>query len=200
MKITSADFETSAVKLEKCPAESYPEVALAGRSNVGKSSLLNSLINRKRLARTSNTPGRTQLINFFLINGSFHLVDLPGYGFAKVPTRVKAEWGKMVEGYLAKRIQLRGVVQLVDIRHAPTTEDLQMYNWLKHYGIPTAVVATKADKISRGRTMQNLAVVRKTLSISEEAPLLLFSALTGQGKDEVWKVIGDWVENIADTD
>ncbi|WP_027366167.1 ribosome biogenesis GTP-binding protein YihA/YsxC [Desulfotruncus alcoholivorax] len=193
MKITTADFETSAVKLEQCPAGDYPEVALAGRSNVGKSSLLNSLVNRKRLARTSNTPGRTQLINFFLINGSFYLVDLPGYGFAKVPARVKAEWGQMVEGYLSQRKQLRGVLQLVDVRHAPTADDLQMYNWLKYYGIPTAVVATKADKISRGRSVQNLAVIRKTISIREEDPLLLFSAVTGHGKDEVWKVIGEWV-------
>ncbi|SFG76120.1 GTP-binding protein [Desulfotomaculum arcticum] len=197
MKITSADFATSAVKLEQCPAGSYPEVALAGRSNVGKSSLLNSLINRKRLARTSNTPGRTQLINFFLINDSFYLVDLPGYGFAKVPARVKAEWGKMVEGYLSQRKQLRGVVQLVDIRHAPTADDLQMYNWLKHYGIPAVVVATKADKISRGRSKQNLAVVRKTMSLNEEDPLLLFSAVTGQGKDEIWKVIGEWVQQVG---
>lgn len=196
MKIISAEFATSAAGLEQCPAGSRPEVALAGRSNVGKSSLLNALVNRKKLARTSNTPGRTQLINFFLINGDFYLVDLPGYGFAKVPARVKAGWGKMIEGYLAGREQLRGVVLLVDIRHAPTADDRQMYAWLKHYHIPAAVAATKADKLSRGRALQNLAVVRKTLALEREDPLVLFSALTGQGKDELWSVIEKWLDNM----
>lgn len=193
MKITSAEFATSATRLDKCPATSRPEVALAGRSNVGKSSLLNVLVNRKRLARTSNTPGRTQLINFFAINNSFYLVDLPGYGFAKVPAHVKARWGKMVEGYLAGREQLCGVILLVDVRHKPTADDRQMYDWLKHYQIPTAVVATKADKLSRGRALQNLQVVRKALSPADGDPLLLFSAVTRQGKDEVWSIIEEWI-------
>ncbi len=189
MKITSAEFITSATGLDACPAGSRPEVALAGRSNVGKSSLLNTLVNRRRLARTSSTPGRTQLINFFLINSSFYLVDLPGYGFAKVPPAVKARWGTMVEGYLAGREQLRGVILLVDVRHKPTNNDKQMYAWLKHYGIPAAVVATKADKLSRGRAMQNLAAARAALSLAEGDPLILFSAVTGQGKEQVWDFI-----------
>jgi len=194
MKITSAEFVTSATGLDKCPVGSLSEVALAGRSNVGKSSLFNVLVNRKRLARTSNTPGRTQLINFFIINDRFHLVDLPGYGFAKVPIKVKAQWGKMVSGYLAGRKQLRGLILLVDVRHKPTADDQQMYNWLKAYHIPTAVVVTKADKLSRGRAMQNLAVVRKTLQLFDGDPLILFSAVTGQGKDEIWAVIESWAE------
>jgi len=194
MKITSAEFVTSATGLDKCPSESYPEVALAGRSNVGKSSLFNNLVNRKRLARTSNTPGRTQLINFFIINNRIHLVDLPGYGFAKVPVRVKAQWGKMISRYLAGRKQLCGLILLVDVRHKPTVDDQQMYNWLKAYRIPTAVVATKADKLSRGQAMQNLAVVRKTLQLVDGDPLILFSAVTGQGKDDIWTVIENWTE------
>ncbi|KAF1085644.1 putative GTP-binding protein EngB [Sporotomaculum syntrophicum] len=194
MKIISAEFVTSATGLDKCPAGSHPEVALAGRSNVGKSSLLNTLVNRKRLARTSNTPGRTQLINFFIINDILHLVDLPGYGFAKVPVRVKAQWGKMVNSYLAGRKQLRGLLLLVDVRHKPTTDDQQMYNWLKTYHIPTAVVATKADKLSRGRAKQNLAVVRQTLQLVDGDPLILFSAVSGQGKDDIWAVIENWTE------
>ncbi len=194
MKITSAEFVTSATGLDKCPSGNHPEVALAGRSNVGKSSLFNNLVNRKRLARTSNTPGRTQLINFFIINDRLHLVDLPGYGFAKVPVRVKAQWGKMIDGYLAGRKQLRGLILLVDVRHKPTVDDQQMYNWLKVYRIPTAVVATKADKLSRGRAMQNLDVVRKTLQLVEGDPLILFSAVTGQGKEDIWTVIESWTD------
>lgn len=194
MKVISAEFVTSATGLGNCPAESHPEVALAGRSNVGKSSLFNTLVNRKRLARTSNTPGRTQLINFFIINDKLHLVDLPGYGFAKVPVQVKAQWGKMINGYLTGRKQLRGLLLLVDVRHEPTADDRQMYNWLKTYRIPTAVVATKADKLSRGRAMQNLAVIRNTLQLSDGDPLILFSAVTGQGKDDIWAVIESWME------
>ncbi|TYO98049.1 ribosome biogenesis GTP-binding protein YihA/YsxC [Desulfallas thermosapovorans] len=200
MKITSAEFVTSATGLDKCPAGSRPEVALAGRSNVGKSSLLNNLVSRRRLARTSNTPGRTQLINFFSINDMFYLVDLPGYGFAKVPVRVKARWGKMIEDYLARREQLRGLILLVDVRHKPTADDQQMYHWLSTYHIPTLVVATKADKLSRGRAIQNLAMIRKNLQLPASAPLILFSAVTGQGKEEIWAVIQNWVENYGAED
>lgn len=194
MKITSAEFVTSATGVNKCPDTSHPEVAFAGRSNVGKSSLINTLLNRKRLARTSNTPGRTQLINFFAINESFHFVDLPGYGFAKVPIRVKAQWGKMIEGYLSGREQLRGVVLLIDIRHKPTTDDQQMYDWLKHFNIPAMVVVTKADKLGRGRAMQNLKVARDVLSVKEGDPMIMFSAITRQGKEEIWNIINNWVD------
>lgn len=192
MKITSTEFVTSAVKPSSYPAGELPEVALAGRSNVGKSSLLNKLVNRKRLARTSNTPGRTRLINFFLVNGSFHLVDLPGYGYARVPVGERDSWRKMVEGYLNNRPHLKGVLLLVDSRHPPTEMDLQMYGWLKFRGLPAAVAATKADKLSRSRLLQSLKVIRTELQLAEGDALVPFSAETGQGRDELLAVIGRW--------
>ena len=193
MKITSADFITSAPGLNKCPEGALPEVAFAGRSNVGKSSLFNRLVNRKRLARTSNTPGRTQLINFFLVNAQMHFVDLPGYGFAKVPLPIKAQWGKMVTGYLSGREQLKGLILLVDIRHPPSRDDQQMYQWLKTYHIPTAVAATKADKLSRGRAIGNLPIIRQTLKMLPQDELILCSTVTGQGKEEILQTIENWV-------
>lgn len=193
MKITGAEFETSAVKNTSYPAGELPEVALAGRSNVGKSSLLNRLVNRKALARIGNTPGRTRLINFFLVNGFFRLVDLPGYGYAKVSKAERDSWRKMVEGYLRNRENLKGVVLLVDGRHQPTAQDVQMYGWLKDQGISAAVAATKADKLSRSRVFQSLKVIRSTLSMTENDPLIPFSSETGQGREELLKVIGSWV-------
>lgn len=193
MKIKCAEFVTSAVKTADYPAGELPEVALAGRSNVGKSSLLNKLVNRKGLARTSNTPGRTRLINFFKVNDDFHLVDLPGYGYAKVPLREKDSWRKMVEGYLNTRKNLKGVVMLVDSRHPPTAQDIQMYHWLKHRGLGAAVVATKADKNSRSRLLQSLKVIRAALPLAEGDPLVPFSSETGQGREELLEIIGRWV-------
>jgi len=193
MKITTVEFVTSATGLHNCPAGDHPEVALAGRSNVGKSSLFNTLVGRRKLARTSNTPGRTRLINYFQVNDSFHLVDLPGYGFAKVPLQVREQWGQMVEKYLTGRSQLRGLIMLVDIRHKPTADDKQMLGWLRHYGVPAAVVATKADKLSRSRAMQNLKVIKAELEMSQDEPPVLFSSTTGQGKDDVWAIIEKWV-------
>lgn len=194
MKIISAEFVTSAVKPPNYPAGELPEVALAGRSNVGKSSLLNKLINRKRLARTSNTPGRTRLINFFLVNDSFHLVDLPGYGYARVPVGERDSWKKMVEGYLMTRPHLKGVLLLVDSRHPPTAMDLQMYGWLKFRGLPAAVAATKADKLSRSRLLQSLNVIKKDLQLIEGDALVPFSAETGQGREELLKIIDSWTK------
>ncbi len=194
MKIITADFVTSATGLKDCPAGDLPEVALAGRSNVGKSSLLNSLTGRKKLARTSNTPGRTRMINFFVINNAFHLVDLPGYGFARVPARVRQQWGPMIEEYLLNRKQLRGVILLIDARHGPTAGDMQMLHWLKHYNIPTAVVATKADKLGRGKALANLKAIKSKLGeMGYEQTPVLFSAVTGQGKEEIWRIIKDWI-------
>lgn len=193
MKITSAEFVTSAVKAANYPAGELPEVALAGRSNVGKSSLLNKLVNRKGLARASKTPGRTRLINFFLVNGFFRLVDLPGYGYAKVSAGERESWRKMVEGYLKTRENLRGVVLLVDSRHPPTAQDAQMYDWLKQQGVPAAVVATKADKLSRSKLLQSLKVIRSTLPLAEGDQLVPFSAETGQGKEDLLGIIGQWV-------
>ncbi len=193
IKVTSAEFVTSAVKTADYPAGELPEVALAGRSNVGKSSLLNKLTGRKSIARTSNTPGRTRLINFFLVNGLFHLVDLPGYGYAKVPLAERESWRKMVEGYLTTRANLKGVALLVDSRHQPTTLDLQMYGWLTHWNIPAVVVATKADKLSRMRLLQSVKVIRATLSLAEGERLIPFSAETGLGREELLEVITGWV-------
>lgn len=192
MKIITADYVTSATGLHDCPAGDHPEVALAGRSNVGKSSLLNILTGRKKLARTSNTPGRTRLINFFLVNNAMHLVDLPGYGFARVPPQMRDQWGQMIESYLTRRKQLRGVIVLVDLRHKPTAGDKQMLDWLNHYSIPAGVAATKADKLSRGRALQNLKTVQTNLASTIKEPPVLFSAVTGQGKDKLWDIIQKW--------
>jgi len=193
MKIISAEFVKSAVKDKDYPAGELPEVALAGRSNVGKSSLLNKLLNRKKLARTSKTPGRTRMINFFLVNGRFRLVDLPGYGYARVSFRERESWRKMVESYLKSSKNLRGMVLLVDSRHPPTALDVQMYNWLKFYRIPTVVVGTKADKLSRSRLINSLETISKTLPVSDQDPLVPFSAETGLGRKELLEIIDNWV-------
>lgn len=193
MQIISAEFLTSAAKAANYPAGALPEVALAGRSNVGKSSLLNKLVNRKELARTSNTPGRTRLINFFLVNGLFCLVDLPGYGYARISAGERISWGKMVDGYLKTRKNLMGVALLVDSRHPPTAHDVQMYEWLKYRGLPTVVAATKADKLSRSRLMRSLQVIRKALPLTDSDLLVAFSAETGKGRMELLEVISRWV-------
>ncbi|SMO36898.1 ribosome biogenesis GTP-binding protein YihA/YsxC [Melghirimyces algeriensis] len=190
MKVTQAEFVISAVKPAQYPADALPEIALAGRSNVGKSSLINCLINRKNLARTSSKPGKTQTINFYRINEALYFADMPGYGFARVPKTVKAAWGRMIESYLSNREALYGVIQVVDLRHPPTGDDRSMYSWLKHYDIPAIVVATKADKISRGNWSKHLKQIRNGLDLSAADPLILFSAQTGQGKADLWKEIG----------
>jgi GTP-binding protein len=189
MKITSAEIVISAVKPEQYPDNNLPEFALAGRSNVGKSSFINKMINRKNLARTSSKPGKTQTLNFFLINESFYFVDVPGYGFAKVSKKEREAWGKMIETYLTTREQLRAVVLIVDLRHAPTKDDVMMYEFLKHYEIPTVIIATKADKIPRGKWQKHVKVVRETLNVVEGDPVIIFSSETGQGKDEAWAAL-----------
>lgn len=189
MKITSSEFIGSAVNPKQFPAAGLPEVAFVGRSNVGKSSLINSLLYRKNLARISSKPGKTQLINFFLINNEFNLVDLPGYGFAKVSRDVKATWGKMIEGYLSKRPELRAVVLLVDIRHEPTDDDVIMYQWLRHYNIPAIIVATKGDKISRGQWQKHLKIIKTKLALQPDEPMMVYSSETGHGKEELWQLI-----------
>ncbi|MDD4168811.1 MAG: ribosome biogenesis GTP-binding protein YihA/YsxC [Desulfotomaculaceae bacterium] len=193
MKITSAEFVTSAVKPEHYPAGELCEVALAGRSNVGKSSLLNKLVNRKGLARTSNTPGRTRLINFFIVNGLFYLVDLPGYGYAKVPVSERESWRRMITTYLQKRENLKGILLLIDSRHPPFAQDIQMYGWFKENGIPVLVVTTKADKLSRSKLLRSMQVIKGNLSMSPKDVLVPFSAVTGQGRNELLDLIGHWV-------
>lgn len=189
MKVTQAEFIISAVSPKQYPDGSLPELALAGRSNVGKSSFINKMINRKNLARTSSKPGKTQTLNYYLINKELYFVDLPGYGYAKVSKTEKEKWGPMMEEYLQTRKPLKAVIQVVDIRHTPTKDDKGMFEYLKHYGIPIIVVATKADKIPRGKWQKHAKEVRTTLGMEKSDPLVLFSAETGQGKDEAWSVI-----------
>jgi len=193
MHIVSAEYIISAVGPKQYPDDNQPEIAFAGRSNVGKSSLINRLVNRKALARTSGSPGKTRLLNFYHINKSFYFVDLPGYGFAKVSKDVKAEWGKMIEGYLQNRENLGAVIQLIDIRHAPSNEDREMFNWLKHFGRPTILALTKADKIPRGKWQKHARIIIESLEPDLETPLVVFSAETGLGKDELWEAIGDYL-------
>lgn len=189
MKVTEAEIIISAVGPKQYPSDALPEIALAGRSNVGKSSLINRLVNRKKLARTSGTPGKTQTLNFYRVNHSFYFVDLPGYGFARVSKQIKNEWGRMIEQYLTHRDLLKGVMQIVDLRHPPSQDDVQMHDWLTHFQIPTIVVATKADKLSRGKQTQHLKVISQQLNLKTDDPLCAFSAESGQGKDELWRFL-----------
>jgi len=186
MKILSAEFLRSAVKTEHYPRQPMPEVAFAGRSNVGKSSLINTLLLHKGLAKTSSTPGKTQAINFFVINEHCMLVDLPGYGYAKVPQHVKAAWGKMIETYLQQRQWLRAVVHIVDVRHAPTPQDRQLRDWLVHYGIDIVTVATKSDKLKRSQRGKHVDAVRRVLEMAPEEKLYLFSSLNREGRQQLW--------------
>ncbi|MBL0717017.1 MAG: YihA family ribosome biogenesis GTP-binding protein [Desulfosarcina sp.] len=193
--IKSSEFITSAVKPSQYPDTGLPEIAFAGRSNVGKSSLINGLINRKRLVKTSSTPGRTQLVNFFIINNAFVFVDLPGYGYAKVPISVRKTWGPMIETYLSKRETLQGVVLIMDLRRIPGIEELNFIDWLNHYDIPIILVLTKADKLSKTKRLKQIASISKTLSIDKDA-LILFSAKTRLGKEKVW----DKIKNLLEAD
>ncbi len=186
--VKSTEFIKSATKPSHYPESDLPEIAFAGRSNVGKSSLINVLVNRKNLVRTSSTPGRTQLINFFNVNNRFTLVDLPGYGFAKVPLAVKKEWGPMMEAYFATRENLKGVVLILDIRRTPTPDDRQMLQWLRAYGITSLLVVTKCDKVTRNERARQAAVIARALDVTKD-DLCFFSALSRDGKDEVWERI-----------
>lgn len=185
MIIRKAQLEAVAVKPAQYPADSLPEVAFAGRSNVGKSSLLNLLTGRKSLARVSGSPGKTRTINFYNIDGMFRIVDLPGYGYAKVSKSTSREWGPMMEEYLRNRQNLLKVVQLVDIRHAPSAQDVQMYDYLRHYGLDGLVVATKADKVSRNEMAKCLRTIKQTLSLGDDDIIVPVSALKRQGHDKL---------------
>ena len=188
MKILSAEFVTSAVKPDQYPPPEYPEVAFAGRSNVGKSSLINKLVNRRGLVKTSSTPGRTQLINFFLVNAGLSLVDLPGYGYAKVPAAVRKQWGPMVEAYIANRTNLKAVVLLMDIRRTPKAEEFNLMDWLHHHRVPTILVLTKADKLSKSQQNRQRKTAAEILGI-DAGDLVLFSAKSGLGKSAIWEMI-----------
>jgi GTP-binding protein len=184
LAISSAEFITSASRSGQYPSSDLPEMAFAGRSNVGKSTLINCLVQRRKLVRTSRTPGRTQLINFFQINSAFMFVDLPGYGYAKVSESVRLTWGPMVETYLSSRENLRGIVQIMDLRHPPTPEDLSLWNWLKDKNIPTVPVLTKADKLSRTKWKPLCEAAGRILGISP-SEFISFSAETKQGREQL---------------
>ncbi len=194
MDIRNAKYEVTAVKPEQYPTRYLPEVALVGRSNVGKSSIINALLNRKDLARQSAEPGKTRQINFFNIDNALYFVDLPGYGYAKVSKSEKASWAQMIETYLQTREQLRLIIMLVDIRHAPSAEDQTMYQWLISQERPRLVVASKLDKIPKGQVQNRLKEIRSVLQMPGDELLLPFSAVTKQGRDEIWERIRNWVE------
>ena len=176
------------------PQTTLPEVAFAGKSNVGKSSLINALMNRKSLARTSSQPGKTQTINFYNINGVMHLVDLPGYGYANASEEVKAKWGRMIERYLQKSQQLKQVFLLIDIRHAPSANDKLMYDWIVHNGYRPVVIATKLDKLKRSQVAKSVKIVREGLNLEKEDILIPFSAQTKQGLEQIWETIESFCE------
>lgn len=192
MKITSAEFVKSAFDRSHWVEGGLPEIAFLGRSNVGKSSLLNKLLLRKGLARTSNTPGRTQSINFFRVNEAFYFVDLPGYGYARVSKSMRAEWGKLAEDYLTDREELCLSIQLIDARHEPTALDKQLNDWLVHNEKTHLIVATKSDKLSSNQLAKNVMVIRKAMP---ESRLMTFSSATGVGRDLLWSEINTAIEN-----
>ncbi|MBU5487493.1 ribosome biogenesis GTP-binding protein YihA/YsxC [Clostridium sp. MSJ-8] len=185
MIIKSSEFIISAVKRNQYPVDNRVEIAFVGRSNVGKSSIINALTNRRHLAKVSQTPGKTRLINFFLINNDFYLVDLPGYGYAKVSKKEKESWGKTIDTYLHGRDELKRVVLLVDSRHKPTADDIMMYEWIKHYGYDVIVVATKSDKLSNNELPKSRKLIKETLKLTPEDRFYFFSSLNKKGRDEL---------------
>ncbi|KQL53376.1 GTP-binding protein [Heyndrickxia shackletonii] len=189
MKVNNAEIVISAVKPEQYPDSSLPEFALAGRSNVGKSSFINKMLNRKALARISSKPGKTQTLNFYIIEDSLYFVDVPGYGYAKVSKTERAAWGKMIETYITTRKQLKAVILIVDLRHPPSADDRMMYDFLKHYQIPCIVIATKADKIPKGKWQKHLKITKETLEFDPHDDIIIFSSETGEGKDAAWQAI-----------
>lgn len=191
MKIRTAEITMSAVNRSQYPGEGIPEIALAGRSNVGKSSVINGLLSRKNFARTSSTPGKTRTINFYLINEEFYFVDLPGYGYAKVAKTEKEKWGAIMEMYLSDRRELCAIFLLVDCRHEPTADDKMMYEWIKHFGYNCVVVATKADKISRGQYQKHTSIIRKKLEMAKEDKIILTSSSSNVGMKALWDEIVD---------
>ena len=197
MRIKQSEFIISAVKKSQYPIDQRVEIAFVGRSNVGKSSIINALTNRKKLAKVSQTPGTTRLINFFLINNDFYLVDLPGYGYAKVSKAEKASWGETIERYLNGREELKRVVLLVDSRHKPTADDIMMHEWIKHYGYDVIVVATKSDKLSNNALRKSEKVIREALKLSGNDKLYFFSSLNKKGSEQlINNLFGDLAEDI----
>ena len=193
MIIKSAELETVCGITSKLPENDLPEFAFAGKSNVGKSSLINALMNRKSLARTSSQPGKTQTINFYRINQDMYYVDLPGYGYAKVSVEVKAKWGKMIERYLKNSKALKCVFLLIDIRHEPSANDRLMYHWIVSNGYHPVIIATKLDKIKRSQTAKQVKLIRDTLGMEKEGVIIPFSAETKQGREEIWAYLEQYL-------
>ena len=189
MKVHNVEMVISAVRPEQYPEDGLPEFALAGRSNVGKSSFINRMIGRKSLARISSKPGKTQTLNFYKIEEQLFFVDVPGYGYAKVSKSEREAWGKMIERYITGRQELKAVVQIVDLRHPPTADDCMMYDFLKHYNIPCIIIATKADKIPKGKWDKHKKIVKTTLNMDPNDPLIVFSSEKGSGFEEAWREI-----------
>ena len=194
MIIKSAELETVCGITSKLPENELPEFAFAGKSNVGKSSLINALMNRKSLARTSSQPGKTQTINFYLINKDMYYVDLPGYGYAKVSVEVKAKWGKMIERYLRNSKALKCVFLLIDIRHEPSANDRMMYDWIVDNGYHPIIIATKLDKIKRSQVAKQVKLIRTTLNMEKEGLIIPFSAETKQGREEIWEYLESYLK------
>jgi GTP-binding protein len=199
MKITSAEFIKSAVWPPQYPPATLPEIAFVGRSNVGKSSLINTLVGRKKLAKTSNIPGRTQLINFFTINEKMSFVDLPGYGFAKVAQSVKKDWGDMIEAYLRERLSLALVVLILDIRRDPSEDDLSLRDWLENYRIPYLYILTKTDKLSNNQAIARQRAIERILRVSADKKPILFSTITQKGRDDIWQFMEDHLSSLPET-
>lgn len=194
MIIRQAELETVCGITSRLPENTKPEVAFSGKSNVGKSSLINGLLNRKSLARTSSQPGKTQTINFYSVNGELYLVDLPGYGYAKVAQEIRAKWGRMIENYLHGSRQLKAVFLLVDIRHEPSANDREMYNWIVRQGYEPIIIATKLDKIKRNQVQKQLKLLRESLKPVPGTRIIPFSAETKQGREEIWEIIDGFLE------
>lgn len=189
MVIKQAELETVCGITSRLPENTRPEVAFAGKSNVGKSSLINGLLNRRSLARTSSQPGKTQTINFYSVNRELYLVDLPGYGYAKVAQEIREKWGRMIENYLHGSKQLKAVFLLIDIRHAPSANDQEMYRWIVSQGYEPVIIATKLDKIKRSQVQKQLKILREGLALPSGTPILPFSSVTRQGREEIWEAI-----------
>lgn len=189
MNVNNVSLASVAVKYSQYPTDGKMEIAFVGKSNVGKSSLINTLVNRKALARTSSNPGKTRTINFYNVEDKVYFVDLPGYGYAKVSKVEQEKWASMIESYLKRRKQLKYIVMLIDVRHEPSTNDRLMYEWLKHYGFKIIIVATKSDKIKKNQLSKQLISIRKSLELNENEILLPFSSQTKEGKDELWNII-----------
>lgn len=193
MVIKNVNLETVCGYTSRLPENPYPEIAFAGKSNVGKSSLINALMNRKSYARTSATPGKTQTINYYNINGEMYFVDLPGYGYAKVSEKEKQQWGKLIERYLYSSKQLKAVFLLIDIRHDPSANDKMMYDWIVSKGYHPIVIATKSDKIKRSQMDKHLKAIRQGIGVLPETEIIPFSALNKQGREEIWQLMERYI-------